>query len=68
MPPQEYRSRLFDKMFQRYCKQHGIVDVRLSVVEINGINEKYYFHVIYRESHSLLASLIGHDLQDGFSK
>lgn len=68
MPPQEYRSRLFDKMFQRYSQQHGITDVRLSVVEINGINEKYYFHVIYRETHSLLASMIGRDLKDGFDK
>ena len=68
MPPQEYRSRLFDKMFQRYSLQHGITDVRLSVVEINGINEKYYFHVIYREAHSLLASMIGHDLKEGFDK
>lgn len=68
MPPQEYRSRLFDRMFQRYSKQHGITNVRLSVVEINGINEKYYFHVIYREDHSLLASMIGRDLKFGFDK
>ncbi len=68
MPPQEYRSRLFDKMFQRYTQQHGIDNVRLSVVEINGTNEKYYFHVIYREAHSFLASLIGHDLREGFDK
>ena len=68
MPPQEYRSRLFEKMFQRYSRQNMIKDVRLSVVEINGINEKYYFHVIYRESHSLIASMIGHDLKDGFDK
>ena len=68
MPPQEYRSRLFDKMFQRYSYQHGITDVRLSVVEINGINEKYYFHVIYREGQSLLASMIGRDLKEGFDK
>ena len=68
MPPQEYRSRLFDRMFQRYTKQRSIGDVRLSVVEINGINEKYYFHVIYRERHSMLASLIGNDLQEGYSK
>ena len=68
MPPQEYRSRLFDKMFQRYTRQNGIIDIRLSVVEINGINEKYYFHVIYRETHSLLASIIGHDLQEGYDK
>lgn len=68
MPPQQYRSLLFDRMFQRYTKLHGITDVRLSVVEINGIDEKYYFHVTYREEHSLLASLIGHDLKEGFDK
>ena len=68
MPPQEYRSRLFEKMFQRYTNQHCLTDVRLSVVEINGINEKYYFHVIYRETHSLLASMIGRDLKEGFDK
>ena len=68
MPPQEYRSRLFDGMFQRYVKQHGIHDVRLSVVEINGINEIYYFHVIYRETHSMLAAMIGSDLKEGFGK
>lgn len=68
MPPQEYRSKLFDVMFQRYVKLHGISDVRLSVVEINGINEIYYFHVIYRESHSMLAALIGSDLKEGFGK
>jgi len=68
MPPQEYRSRLFDRMFQRYTKQRGIGGIRLSVVEINGVNEKYYFHVIYRETHSFLATIIGHDLKEGFDK
>lgn len=68
MPPQEYRSRLFEKMFQRYSQQHGMTDVRLSVIEINGINEKYYFHVIYREVHSPLASMIGYDLKDCLDK
>ena len=68
MPPQEYRSKLFGVMFQRYVKLHGIQDVRLSVVEVNGINEIYYFHVIYREAHSVLAALIGSDLREGFGK
>ena len=68
MPPQEYRSRLFDLMFQRYAKLHGIHDVRLSVVEINGIEETYFFHVIYREMHSVFATMIGSDLKEGFSK
>ena len=68
MPPQEYRSRLFERMFQRYVKLHNLGNVRLSVVEINGINEKYYFHVIYREDHSMQASMIGNDLKEGFGK
>lgn len=68
MPPQEYRSLLFEKMFQRYLNLHKISGIRLSVVEINGINEKYYFHVIYREKHSAQASLICNDLRVGYSK
>jgi len=55
-------------MFQRYVNLHNLSNVRLSVVEINGINEKYYFHVIYRESHLVLASMIGSDLKEGFGK
>ncbi len=68
MPPQEYRSRLFERMFQRYIQFHDINNVRLSVVEINGLNEKYFFHVIYRERHSMLAALIGKDLKEGYDK
>lgn len=68
MPPQEYRSRLFDRMFQRYSRLHGLSDVHLSIVEIKGINEKYYFHLIYREVHSLFASIVGLDLKEGFGK
>ena len=43
-------------------------DIRLSVVEIAGIDEIYYFHVIYRESHSMLAAMIGADIKEGFGK
>ena len=68
MPPQEYRSRLFERMFQRYVKQHQLDGVRLSVVEINGINEKYYVHVIYRNGHSMLASMIGSDIKEVLEK
>ena len=35
---------------------------------LNGINEKYYFHVIYRQEHSVMASIIGDDLKEGFGK
>lgn len=55
-------------MFKRYARQRGIDDVHLSVVEINGSVEKYYFHVIYRDAHTSLASLIAQDLKEGFDK
>ena len=68
MPAQEYRSRLFAKMFQRYSQYHDMKDVRLSVIEINGINQKYYFHIIYRECHRILASMRGQDLKESCDK
>ena len=68
MPPQEYRSRLFRRMFQRYIKQNHIHDVLLSVVEVSGINESYYFHVIYRDEKADIAAMIADDLREGYSK
>ena len=46
----------------------AIVGADFEVVEVNGINEIYYFHVIYRETHSVLAALIGSDIREGFEK
>lgn len=68
MPPQEYRSRLFEKMFQRYTKHHGIHNVRLSVFTVEGIGETYYFHLIYRDVHALYAAAISQDVREGLSK
>ena len=53
---------------RRYVKQHQLDGIRLSVVEINGINEKYYVHVIYRNGHSMLASMIGSDIKEVLEK
>ena len=68
MPPQEYRSRLFENMFRRYIKQKRIRDIRLSVITVSGIDETYYFHLIYRDTHAMQASIIGSDIKDGYSK
>ncbi len=68
MPPQEYRSRLFRRMFQRYVKQNEMLNVRLSIVEVSGINESYYFHIIYREDQRYIAEMIADDLREGYSK
>ncbi|MBQ7510144.1 MAG: hypothetical protein IJT53_04480 [Prevotella sp.] len=43
MPPQKYRSLLFENMFRRYTRMKRIDDVCLSVVEVSGINETGIF-------------------------
>ena len=68
MPPQEYRSNLFRLMFERYVSLHDIDDVHLSVITVKGIDDTYYFHLIYRECHAHLAPVIGQDIKEGYSK
>lgn len=68
MPPQEYRSNLFRLMFERYVSLHDIDDVHLSVITAKGIDDTYYFHLIYRECHAHLAPVISQDIKEGYSK
>lgn len=68
MPPQEYRSNLFRLMFERYVSLHEIDDVHLSVITAKGIDDTYYFHLIYRECHAHLAPVISQDIKEGYSK
>lgn len=68
MSPQEYRSRLFEKMFERYVHLHNMNDVHLSVITVDGIDETYYFHLIYRGIHEKFASIINSDIKEGYSK
>ena len=68
MPPQEYRSNLFRLMFERYVSLHDIDDVHLSVITAQGIDDTYFFHLIYRECHAHLAPVISQDIKEGYSK
>ena len=68
MPPQKYRSLLFENMFRRYTRTKRIDDVCLSVVEVSGINETYFFHLIYRKFQSAEALIIANDIKEGYSK
>lgn len=68
MPPQEYRSNLFRLMFERYVSLHDIDDVHLSVITAKGIDDNYFFHLIYRECHAHLAPVISKDIKEGYSK
>lgn len=66
--PQEYRSRLFSLMFHRYILHHNIQGVSEMVIEINGLDEPYFFHIICRDRHLDAVKQISDKLQNDFKK
>ena len=68
IPVQEYRSRLFSAMFNRYVKQHRLNGFYNQVVKIEGVAEPFYFHVIYRKEHEMYAKMISVGNQKDFGK
>ena len=68
MSVQEYRSRLFSRMFERYVAQHHITDIFNRVTTVEGIAENYYFHVIARRHHLIFADMILASIQKDFGK
>ena len=37
-------------------------------MEVSGINESYYFHIIYRDGQANVATMIADDLREGYGK
>lgn len=68
MPVQEYRSKLFSLMFERYASQHNLVNFTNKVVEIDGVAEDFYFHVISRKEHMKYAEMIAEGHRRDFGK
>ena len=68
IPVQEYRSRLFSAMFNRYISQHHLHDYCNHVVEVEGVSEPFFFHIIYRKEHEKYADLIAKGHQKDFGK
>ena len=68
IPVQEYRSRLFSAMFNRYISQHHLHDYCNHVVEVEGVSEPFFFHVIYKKEHEAYADMIAEGHQKDFGK
>lgn len=68
IPPQQYRSILFTRMFERYVSHHPIGSVMQSVLTIGGIGEDYYIHIIARSEHVKFLNIISEDIRTGYSK
>lgn len=68
MPVQEYRSKLFQKLFNRYVAGHHVNGVSLVIIEVNGVDETNYVHIITREVHMKYVSLIGEEIRKDYGK
>ena len=68
IPPQEYRSNLFKLMFDRYVSQHNINNIHLSIITAKGIDETFYFHLIYKDEQAPLVPIISQDIKEGYEK
>ena len=62
MLPQEYRSRLFSRMFELYVKSHGQSDYinhRVEIEDQDNPDNKQYAHFICRKAHEAAVVKMG---------
>lgn len=68
MTVQQYRSRLFSRMFERFTTHHRIENIYNRVVVIQGVAEPYFFHIISRGEHLKYADIIAERHHQDFDK
>ena len=62
MLPQEYRSRLFSRMFELYVKSHGLTDFinhRVEIDDHENPGNRQYAHFICRKAHKVAVAALG---------
>lgn len=66
---QEYRSRIFSKLFERYVSTNQVASsVTQTIVAIDGVDEKFYIHIIARREHEKFVQVIRDDTKSVFDK
>ena len=55
-------------MFDRYVSLRHIHNFSNHVVEVKGVSETFFFHVIYRKEHEPFADMIADGHQKDFGK
>ncbi len=68
IPVQEYRSRLFSLMFDRFISLHGLKGFNNKVIVVQGVAEPFYFHIIVRDEHLEYANMIAEGHHNDFDK
>jgi len=58
----------FSAMFDRYVSLRHIHNFCNHVVEVKGVSETFFFHVIYRKEHESFADMIADGHQKDFGK
>ena len=65
MMPQEYRSRLFSRMFELYVKSHNqskFINHRIMIEDPDNLDNKQYAHFICRKEHKDAVATVGQKL------
>lgn len=65
--PQEYRSRLFSRMYERYMKTHklsGFINHRVKIEDPDNPQNKQFAHFICREEHKEAVMAMGNLLME----
>ncbi len=68
IPSQEYRSRLFSKMFDRYIRQNnldGVTDTNVIIKDAIGKNQ--YVHIISKDTHTKSVNYLVDFVLKGFA-
>lgn len=68
MPVQEYRSRLFNRLFDTYMASHHVSGISNTPIRINGQGYSLFMHLISREEHQCVVELVKDDIRQGYSK
>jgi len=63
MLPQEYRSRLFSRMFDKYVETHhvhGFINHRVKIESSDNPDSRQFAHFICRREHESAVTALGH--------
>lgn len=66
--PQEYRSQLFSRMFQRYAQKAGVFDIIDMTIEIMQGDRPIVMHLIARECHRSCLDILKTYIIDNYGK
>lgn len=65
---QEYRSRLFNHLFDAYMVSHHVSGITNTPIRIDGEGYSCFMHLISRDEHREIVDLVKSDIRQGYAK